>query len=286
MLSNDFRVSNVQYEVPYHPEWEVNTMNPVQNHLLGQVLKQKFTYLGRGSQCYAFISEDGQWVLKMFKTKHLKPSPLLALIPSIGKFEDYKRSVEADKRCKLETMLNSYKLAYDIYRPESGCLYVHLNQSKKLNKAVLVADKLGRYWTVDLDKLAFVIQQKAVPLRDEMDQLLSRGDLERAKKRIRQTFALYLRQYALGIHDLEKEVMNNNGFVGEKPVHFGVEDLVIDKKIGKKSAQIEHLVKVGQCLDSWISTYFPKYHAELVEEMENDISFVFGQKIYLSRTLF
>ncbi len=280
--TDDFRISNVQYEVPYHPEWEVESLAPVQKHLLNHILHQHFTYLGKGDQCYAFLSEDGKWVLKMFIVKHLKPSPLFTLIPSVGKLQEYKQSIELEKRQQLEGLLNSYKLAYDVYRPESGCLYMHFNNSQRLNRAVSVTDKLGREWTVDLDPLAFVIQQRAVPLRDEMDQLLSRDNVRRAKKRIRQTIALYLRQYALGIHDWEKDVMNNNGFVGEKPVHFGVEDLIVDESVQSKEAQIEHLVRVCQSMEQWVSSHFPEYRQELIDEMELGLGHVFGQKIHFT----
>lgn len=280
--SEDFRVSNIQYEIPYHPEWEVDEIDPVQGHLLGHILSQNFTYFGQGEQCYAFLSDDGNWVLKMFIFKHLKPSPLLSLVPSVGSLNNYKLAIEKEKGLQLESLLNSYKLAYDCYRPESGCVFLHFNQTQKLNKAVHVTDRVGRQWAVDLDPLAFVIQQRAVPFRDELDQLLSRGDLDRARYRIHQVFALYLRQYILGIHDEEKEVMTNNGFVGEKPIHFGVENLTVDETIKISESQIEHLVRVGLSISQWLEVHYPEYRQELVVEMENGMERVFGEKVYIT----
>lgn len=280
--SDDFRISNIQYEIPYHPEWEVTELEPVQKHLLGHILCQNFSYYGQGEQCYAFLSEDGKWVLKMFIFKHLKPSPLLSLVPSVGSLTDYKLAIEKEKGQQLESLLSSYKLAYDCYRPESGCVFIHFNQTRKLNKAVSVTDQMGRQWAVDLDQLVFVVQQKAVPFRDELDQLLSRGDLDRARHRIHQIFALYLRQYTLGIHDREKEVMTNNGFVGEKPIHFGVESLAADEAVKMPEYQIEHLVKVGVSVNRWLEDHYPEYRHELLLEMENVMERVFGQKIYIS----
>ena len=280
--SDDFRLSNIQYEIPYHPEWEAGELGPVQKHLLGHILCQNFTYLSQGNQCYAFLSEDGKWVLKMFIFKHLKPSPLLSLIPSVGSLNDYKQAIEKEKGSQLESLLNSYKLAYDFYRPESGSVYIHFNQSRKLNKAVSLTDQSGRQWTVDLDQLAFVIQQRAVPLSEELDQLLSRSDIKNASLRIRQIFSLYLRQYSIGIHDGGKSVMSNNGFVGEKPIHFGVECLIVDDRIKMHEKQLEQLVNVSLCIDEWMESNFSEYRSELAMEMEKGLESVFGQKIHIS----
>jgi len=51
---------------------------------LAQILNQKFSYIGKGAQCYAFVSDDQLYVLKFFKFKHLKPNLLVDLIPSIA----------------------------------------------------------------------------------------------------------------------------------------------------------------------------------------------------------
>lgn len=276
-----FRLSNIQYEIPYHPEWDVIELDPVQRQLLGHILCQNFSYFGQGEQCYAFLSEDGKWVLKMFILKHLKPSPLLSLVPSVGSLSDYKLAIEKEKGRQLESLLGSYKLAYDCYQAESGCVYVHFNQTNKLNKAVSVTDQSGRQWTVDLDALAFVIQERAVSFRDELDQLLSRNEVNRARQRIQQIFALYFRQYTLGIHDMEKEVMTNNGFVGEKPIHFGVENLILDDSVKMPEIQIEHFVNVSASIYQWLETHYPQYSNELALEMENGLERAYGQKIHI-----
>ena len=55
-----------------HPDW--NTSPSLSDHsAIEKVLDQPFFYLGKGVQCYAFISQDGTTVLKFFKHYHMWP---------------------------------------------------------------------------------------------------------------------------------------------------------------------------------------------------------------------
>src|ERR1700724_132490 len=73
-LTDDFRLSNMTYSLPFKAPWESPSLTPEQHRELAQILNQKFFYIGKGAQCYAFASDDQQYVLKFFKFKHLKPS--------------------------------------------------------------------------------------------------------------------------------------------------------------------------------------------------------------------
>ena len=73
-LTDDFRLANITYELPFKPSWKVPSLTKEEYSRLAQITNQKFTYIGKGAQCYAFASEDGEYVLKFFKFKHLKPN--------------------------------------------------------------------------------------------------------------------------------------------------------------------------------------------------------------------
>src|SRR5579871_916778 len=62
-------------------EWEFPPLNPKEQKEIERILSQKFTYLARGSQAFAFISEDGRYVLKMFKQHKWHSKNLLGYIP-------------------------------------------------------------------------------------------------------------------------------------------------------------------------------------------------------------
>src|ERR1700722_2869530 len=74
VATDDIRVSNFTYELPFNSKWEVSSPSPEQKALIDKILSQNFTYLGKGAQSYAFESQDQKFVLKFFKFKHIKPS--------------------------------------------------------------------------------------------------------------------------------------------------------------------------------------------------------------------
>lgn len=48
-------------------DWELPPLTFEEQQEVERILSQKFTYLARGSQAFAFISEDGKYILKLFK---------------------------------------------------------------------------------------------------------------------------------------------------------------------------------------------------------------------------
>ena len=63
---------------------ELSALTKNEKIILKKICEQPFVYLGKGSQAYAFQSQDGQYVLKLFKGYHLKPIPWLENLPLIG----------------------------------------------------------------------------------------------------------------------------------------------------------------------------------------------------------
>src|SRR5438445_301873 len=45
------------------------------------LLSQPFTFLESGLECYAFVGEDGETVLKLFKHHHLRQAEWLTCLP-------------------------------------------------------------------------------------------------------------------------------------------------------------------------------------------------------------
>ena len=64
-----------------NPEWEFPQPSAEEQEQIDAILSQKFTYLARGSQAFAFVSEDGRYVLKLFKQHKWHPKNPLGYIP-------------------------------------------------------------------------------------------------------------------------------------------------------------------------------------------------------------
>ncbi|MBS0653590.1 MAG: hypothetical protein JSR39_08740, partial [Verrucomicrobia bacterium] len=101
-------------------EWELPPLSDEEQQLVDQILCQKFTFLARGSQAFAFISEDKKYVLKLFKQHKWKPGSILGYIPI--SFNPYYKSYLARQK-KQYDVLHSCKTALEHVKEDTGVLY-------------------------------------------------------------------------------------------------------------------------------------------------------------------
>lgn len=276
-LTDDVRLANMQHEMPYHKEWDIPPLSPMEKERMDVILNQPFHYIGKGAQSYAFASEDGKYVLKLFKFKHLKPSWFVDMLPAIGFIKEYKENQTARKQRKLEGVFEGYRLAYEMHKDPSGILYIHLNPSNNLNKTVIIKDKIGLPHRVDLDKFVFILQEKAETTRTVIKKLLNQNDVAKAKIRLGQIFDLYISEYRKGVYDRDHGVMHNTGFVGEKPIHLDVGKLSDAPEMKNPEHANADLEKIAYKFHSWIHTNYPQHAPEIDQYMEARLTDVFGR---------
>jgi hypothetical protein len=268
-LTDDFRISNMTYEIAHNHEWEIASITPQEHENLSKILDQKYSYLGKGAQSYVFTSEDGLYVIKFFKFKHLKPSIFLNALPPLPPFSNYVKKETIRKDRKLKSVFNGYKLAYEIHKYDSGLVFIHLNKTENfINKTVTVFDKIGREHKIDLDTNVFLLQRKGETLRTVMTDLLKKNDIVVAKQRIRQIFDLYVTEYKKGAYDHDHGVMHNTGFVGTEPIHLDVGKFSPDENICQASVYKSDLKIIYRKIDLWLKNNFPHSRDEIVKDME------------------
>lgn len=259
-LTDDFRLSNMTYRLPFEAPWQVPTLSPDERAQLTQILDQKFSYLGKGAQCYAFASEDGQYVLKFFKFKHLKPSIWVNLIPPFPPFNDYKQSCIEQKRCKLTEVFNGLDLAYREHREGSKLLYLHLLPTDNLHLQAMVIDKIGLERQINLDEVVFLVQRKGEKLRARMKSLLTENKLPEAEEAVAAIVEMYISEYQKGIYDQDHGVMHNTGFIGKEPFHLDVGKLSRDDRMKDSSFFKKDLEHVLWKIDVWVKANYPQHY--------------------------
>lgn len=270
-LTDDFRLANITYEMPYRRDWEVPSMTPEQHQQFDKILKQKFYYVGKGAQSYAFKSEDDKYILKFFKFKHLKPSFFVDLLPSIGPLKAYKEKQFERKKRLLNSVFEGYRLAYAVHADETGLIYIHLNKSSDLNTIVTLKDKMGLERTVDLDKVPFIIQEKAQTTRTVMTRLMQEEDIAQVEQRIQQIFDLYMLEYSKGIYDRDHGVMHNTGFVGNKPIHLDVGKLTSDERMREMKYYKSDFQRIVDKFNDWFKANYPQYYPAMNAFMDQQM---------------
>lgn len=131
--------SQSTWDIPY---------NPQELEHIKAILKQPLRFLGVGSQCFAFVSKDDQYVIKICKAPRYKNPQ------------------------KKEADFLSYLLAFQQIPTQSQMIFLHLNPTETLQIPLKILDPLGLPHFLKADHLSFYIQKKLTPFRDYLEPIL------------------------------------------------------------------------------------------------------------------
>ncbi len=275
-FGDDLKVKQITSNHSPRQEWEVSPLSEFEKAKIDEILGQTFTFTGEGGQSFVFVSDDGNYVLKLFKFKRFRPSALVKLLPEIELFADYRQQHTIKRENKWLAAFNGHKLAYDLNRRNSGLVHIKLNAGD--NKKVRLIDKWGFRRLIDLEKIPYVLQVKAKTLGDHMTTLLSKGKVDEAKEKINQLFHLYLTEYRKGIYDVDYGIMHNIGVVDDRLIHLDVGKMVYDERMKRKANTQYDLTKVATKVHSWVGRKHPKYSDQINAHMEERLTALFGKK--------
>jgi len=227
--------------------------SPTLDHSL---LAEPFTYLGKGGQSYVFVSQDGQYVLKCFRSSRLQVLQFLShLFPHFEK-----------KKIKLENQLKetlaSYLLAFEKLPEETGLVAIHLDGKTPISSSLKIIDKLGICHTMDPNLIPFVIQKRAILVKEKITS-------DPNQKHLAGLFSLLKSRIEKGIEDADPNFAKNFGFVGDHAIQidggrFFLSDTLSQKPIAQSKEDFQH----------WINANFPElsddFHA-LYEEFCHEV---------------
>lgn len=270
-LTDDFRLGNITYELPYHPEWKITSPSAEKEKELVEIFEQPFRYLTKGAQSYVFSSDDGKYVIKFFKFKHLRPSYLIDMLPNIGFIGSYKTKQTARKERKLAGVFQSHIIAYNNLRQESGLVFLQMNTKQNTSRFITIFDKMGFKHTIDLQSYPFVLQKRGISLQETLNALLKEGNVSIAKQKIDQIFALFAKEYALGIYDDDHGIYRNTGFLDNNAVHLDVGELIADESLKKPAFAKKEALYIGKKLKTWIQTNHKIYAKTLSKQIDKSI---------------
>lgn len=215
------------------------------------ILNQKFTFLSKGAQMYAFSSEDGEYVLKLFQAKHNKPRKFYKRVKCIFSSSEQKILSQKKWKIKFHETCQRNILAFDFLRNETGLIYLHFEKS---SIPVLVTICKKKRSTLDLSKLPFLIQKKAELVPEYFQKLALKKDHQEfsiAKNALKDFF---VKRAQKGITDPRQVLHLNYGFADGKFIQIDV------GKIEPLQKPIEEEIKIIHArIDFWFAKRFPNY---------------------------
>ncbi|SRR5581483_2432048 len=221
--TDGFQIVRITSDIPAEKEWETLPLSFVDLNALQHIFAQPFRYLDSGGQSYAFLSEDGNIVLKFFKMHHLRQYPWLAKITLPSFLDPFRRDALHYQRKRLERVFSSCKIAYDELKEETGLLYVQLNPHPELEALqVQLVDKINMTHTVKLSHIPFVLQYRADNAFKILRRHLKQQDLDAAKQVVKEIIDFLELRYQKGIKDLDPAPRRNIGLLKNRAIAIDI----------------------------------------------------------------
>lgn len=253
--TDGFTVMKIQADLPFHPEWECTSLSQNDQNKVERILSQKFTYLASGGSCYVFESEDGRFVLKLFKHHRLYPYSWATGLPLPRSLQE-KIDHHQKKRARV---FASCKNAFEELRESTALIFVHLNKTEVTGSHLTLVDRLGIVHEVSADNVEFLLQKKAEMSYSHIDRLMEQGDLQGAKRAVNEIRTLIWEIAHKGFKDLDPNVHTNVGFIDGRAVKIDVGPLVRDDK----RKEMRRAVKSTNRLNKWLKDRYPELYESL-----------------------
>lgn len=202
-------------------------------------LTQRFTYLGKGGQCYVFISDDDCYILKFFR----KNSAFLQTYASA-------------------------QLAAKNLTKETGLLYVHLGPTSKPLPNLQIVDKLKIVHTIDLNAYSWIIQKRAVPIHAHLSALIEAGKIEEARQAFSSLFALIKQIADRGILDGDPNLSKNFGFLEKQPIQIDIGRFTKGDRCIARDRK-NRLMQSKEDLLHWLNAHYPALSPYFEEEFQH-----------------
>lgn len=246
--------------------WDTSSEKSFDIHSL---LKQKFYYLGKGHQAFAFVSEDGEYVLKLFKPHypHLEfwgESFNFTYIPLSKWF--YKTIAKEAFYNRIREDFTSYVNAYTMFKEESLVEYLHLSETSDLKDSIQLFDKINVLRNFDPNTTCFLIQRKVEPLQVTLMNLMKEDKMGEVRIVLEKLLQLLDRRVELGFYKPTHKFHANFGCIGLQPFQLDIGNILTLKDLGleenTKTIDLDTSIKK---LRLWLRDHLPTLNAEVDE---------------------
>ncbi|QVL56806.1 MAG: hypothetical protein KFB93_05325 [Simkaniaceae bacterium] len=255
-----FCYTKIHSRYGYNDRWDFGTPTKSQEKLLDQIAEQPFSLLGSGKECYAFVSADGEIVVKFFKQKHLRTQYILNYLPVPKVIQALRNETLNRHTVKRKALYQSYQIAYERLPEETGVLYLHLTKTKYLKRAIHIKTPKGKNLTLKLDDMEFMVQKRAYSIFDEII-----AHPENGKKTINSILQLIAKRNKKGIGDNDINCERNLGILEGKAIQIDVGEFypALPKQVTKKELR-------RATLD--LQTFLDENHPELASYLESQVN--------------
>jgi len=269
-----FGLNKIQFDLPTNPDWDFH-LSKTSFGQVQDILDQEFTYLDKGRQSYVFESADGNYVIKFFRYHLVRPRLRHYFLQLFKQFREYGSYRILGKRHQFEGWMDSYSLAFRELKEETGILYMHLtNTTSRHNKQITIRDRLNRKYTLDADKVGFLIQKKVDLLYDRVLELTKAKDFDNLARVMKAYLSTVASRYQKGIKNKDHAWTHNYGVYGFDEVYEIDVGRYCPKKIDKnyshfQTTLIRFTLPIQEYLKANVPEFMETFDHLLIEEAKS-----------------
>lgn len=231
-------------------------------------LEEPYYFLGSGGQSYAFISADGNYVIKFFKQHHMRIPSWINKVPLPALFEPMRSDLCKQRLDRRKTFFTSCILAYERLREQTGLLYLHLNQTTYFPKKLVIHDNIGIAHQIDLDQTQFALQKRADMAFPTLASTIKCGKIEEAKEQIDSLLNLILSRCEAGVADGDPIIKRNMAFIGNRAVEIDLGSYFLDESLQDPVAARRVLFFETLKLRRWVKKRHPNLEGFLDQRLK------------------
>lgn len=266
-LTDGFSVSNISSAHPDDPLLAIAPLANADATAVDNALSQEFTYLAKGNHSYVFESADKQYVIKFLQFQKYRHHPLINCLPLPAALDEKRQNKTLHKEEKRDALLMSWKVAFTRLKEQTQLLYVHLNRADPVGKTLIVHNKCGLTYRLDLDRYVFMLQKKVDLFPEVLEDLVSKGDMTSAKQLLDGLLDLYLFEYQQGLFEEDRYIVRNTGVFDHRPMHLDVDRFREDDTLKLPEQQALQLQWKTALLLKWLEKLHPDLAQHLKERL-------------------
>lgn len=238
-VTHGVRLGKCRFEWPFISEWEAAPL-PVDQEK--KIFSQPFTYLGKGRQSYVFESQDGRYVLKLFRLGRSKIMYGREIVRILRRTLGLKVRDEKPFEERMAAIFSSCKQIFERGAHLSQLIWIHLNPKEGTMPQILLRDRLGRKMWVDPEKDRFIVQRKG-------EVFFRRLKAERDREPMIKAYLHLLDQLAgKGLSITDPTMGRNFGYLNGKAFLLDVGSVVYNPKEAESTkahftSRLEHWIE-------------------------------------------
>jgi hypothetical protein len=259
-LTCGFRIEKMRLKNASQLQLEETSLSCEAKGKIAALLNQPFFYLGKGAQSYVFKSEDGLYVIKLFRfDQHRNP------IRAFFRNKIKQRSSRPSPLEKAAHLFSACQLAYTLAPEETELVYLHLNLTQNELPVLSLKGPLGRSYSLPLDAYRFALQKKVDPFDTALLSALSSGQIS---VYLDSLVALLNQRTSKGIINTDGNLLRNFGYIDQKAVEIDFGNYEYSPDLLLPLNRKEEISRFTSSLRSWLEVHAPAWVAYLDQQME------------------